>query len=277
MAGHLRRRNPTTIANQYRKLIIDGSIKELKQIQNAANLRIFLDYDGTLAEFAPTPDEIYPDPELIDLLDRLNKHQRLQVAIISGRQLSHIRILIPLPGILLAGTYGIELLDPYGTQIDRLDFEEIRPTLDRIRPHWLELIRPHRDFYLEDKGWSLALHAKYVEGETAKEILNQARMQIDRADFPTDLYRILGGHKFLEVAPRLANKGLTVRYLISRYPLEESLPIYIGDDDKDEEAFEAIIQNSGIAIKVCPRTCDTIAQLRLDSPNTVRQFLVSLL
>ena len=258
-------------------MIIDGSIKELKQIQNAANLRIFLDYDGTLAEFAPTPDEIYPDPELIDLLDRLNKHQRLQVAIISGRQLSHIRILIPLPGILLAGTYGIELLDPYGTQIDRLDFEEIRPTLDRIRPHWLELIRPHRDFYLEDKGWSLALHAKYVEGETAKEILNQARMQIDRADFPTDLYRILGGHKFLEVAPRLANKGLTVRYLISRYPLEESLPIYIGDDDKDEEAFEAIIQNSGIAIKVCPRTCDTIAQLRLDSPNTVRQFLVSLL
>ena len=277
MAGHLRRRNPTTIEIQYRKLIIDGSIKELKQIQNAANLRIFLDYDGTLADFAPTPDEIYPDPELIDLLDRLNNHQRFQVAIISGRRLSHIRTLIPVPGILLAGTYGIEFLDPSGTQIDRVDFEEIRPALDRIRPLWEELIRPHRDFYLEDKGWSLALHGKFVDGEAAKETLNQARMVIDQGDLPRDLFRILGGHKFLEVAPRLANKGLTVHYLISRYPLEGALPIYIGDDDKDEEAFEVVLQYTGVAIKVSTQPSETKAQLRLDSPNRVRQFLASLL
>jgi trehalose 6-phosphate phosphatase len=258
-------------------LEINGSNKIVEQIEDAAKLRIFLDYDGTLAEFAPTPDEIHPDPELIDLLDRLNNHQRLKVAIISGRRLSHIRTLIPLPGILLAGTYGIELLDPSGTEIDRVNFEEIRPNLDRIKPRWLELIHPHRDFYLEDKGWSLALHAKFVDGETAIETLNQARKVIDRVDLPRDLFRILGGHKFLEVAPRLANKGNTVRYLISRYPLEGALPIYIGDDDKDEEAFEVVIQNNGIPIKVCSRSNDTKAQLRLDSPNAVRQFLSSLL
>jgi trehalose 6-phosphate phosphatase len=258
-------------------LEINGSNKIVEQIEDAAKLRIFLDYDGTLAEFAPTPDEIHPDPELIDLLDRLNNHQRLKVAIISGRRLSHIRTLIPLPGILLAGTYGIELLDPSGTEIDRVNFEEIRPNLDRIKPQWLELIHPHRDFYLEDKGWSLALHAKFVDGETAIETLNQARKVIDRVDLPRDLFRILGGHKFLEVAPRLANKGNTVRYLISRYPLEGALPIYIGDDDKDEEAFEVVIQNNGIPIKVCSRSNDTKAQLRLDSPNAVRQFLSSLL
>lgn len=256
---------------------INGPTEVFQQILDTENLRIFLDYDGTLADFAPTPDEIYPDPEIINLLDSLKNNQRLQVAIISGRQLSHIRALIPIQGILLAGTYGIELVDPFGKKIERLEFEEIRPNLEKLKPRWQELIHPHQDFYLEDKGWSLALHAKYVEGNTANRILHQARTQIDQVGIPEDLFRVLGGHRFLEIAPWLANKGLTVRYLLSRYPLAESLPIYIGDDDKDEEAFDVILQNSGIAIKVCPQTCDTIAQLRLDSPATVRQFLASLL
>ncbi|MES0362195.1 MAG: trehalose-phosphatase, partial [Anaerolineales bacterium] len=67
---------------------INGSNKIVEQIEDAAKLRIFLDYDGTLAEFAPTPDEIHPDPELIALLERLKNHQHLQVAVISGRRLS---------------------------------------------------------------------------------------------------------------------------------------------------------------------------------------------
>jgi trehalose 6-phosphate phosphatase len=258
-------------------LKIDGSTKVIRQIQNAANLRLFLDYDGTLAEFAPTPDEIHPDPELIDLLQRLNNNPRMQVAVISGRRLSHIRALISISGMLLAGTYGIEILDPSGILIDRADYGAIRPILERIKPLWLELIQAHPEFYLEDKGWTLALHAKFVDQEIAEEILNQARTMIDLVGVSADLLRILGGHKFLEVAPRLANKGLTVRYLISRYPLEGALPIYIGDDDKDEEAFEVIVQNDGIPIKVCSRSSDTIAQLRLESPHKVRQFLAGLL
>lgn len=249
----------------------------MQRVQAADKLRLFLDYDGTLAEFAPTPDEIYPDPELIKLLDRLNHHQRLQVAIISGRRLSHIRKLIPIKGILLAGTYGIEILDSSGTPINRLDFEEIRPTLDRIRPLWQELIEPYREFYLEDKGWTLALHAKFVDGETAKETINRCRLVVEQMNLPDDLFRVLGGHKFLEVAPKLANKGITVRYLISKYPLDGALPVYIGDDDKDEEAFEVILQHDGIAIKVDSQPGDTTAQAHLDSPNSVRQFLVSLI
>jgi trehalose 6-phosphate phosphatase len=134
-------------------LNIQGSTKLIRQIQNAAKLRLFLDYDGTLAEFAPTPDEIYPDSELIDLLERCDNHQRIQVSIISGRRLSHIRTLIPIPGILLAGTYGVELLDLSGRLIDRLEFDEVRPTLDKLKPRWLELIRHNRDFYLEDKRY----------------------------------------------------------------------------------------------------------------------------
>lgn len=254
----------------------DGSNSALQKIQDATKLHLFLDYDGTLAEFANTPDEIYPDPGLIQLLERLNNDSRFKVAIISGRRLSHILTLIPVPGVLLAGTYGIEILEPSGKQINRVDFETIRPVLEAIKPQWLELLSIHGDFYLEDKGWSLAIHAKFVDQPTADKTISQARSILDQADLTTDEFRILGGHKFLEIAPRLANKGVTVQYLISRSPTREALPCYIGDDDKDEEAFEVIIQNSGVAIKVSPQPCDTKAQLRIESPQAVRQFLSSL-
>jgi trehalose 6-phosphate phosphatase len=254
--------------------ISDSSIV-LKQIKDAVELRIFLDYDGTLAEFAETPDEIYPDPNLIELLERLRDDPRMQVVIISGRRLNHIQALVPVPGIILAGTYGIEFIDLSGNRIERVDFKEIRPTLARVKPLWLELIRPHEEIYMEDKGWTLALHAKSVDQATAEETIRLAQQILDHMSIPTDLFRILGGHKFLEIAPKLANKGLTVRYFISRYPLEGALPIYIGDDDKDEEALEVILQNGGIPIKVGSHANESRAQLHLDSPKSVRQFLAS--
>ena len=38
------------------------------RLAGVKRLWLFLDYDGTLAEFAPTPEHILPDPALIKLL-----------------------------------------------------------------------------------------------------------------------------------------------------------------------------------------------------------------
>jgi trehalose-phosphatase len=255
---------------------IIGPKRYLDRIRQAEKLNLFLDYDGTLANFAPTPDEIYPDPDLIELLGQITQSKKFQVFVISGRRLTHIQKLIPLSGILLAGTYGIEILLPNGKQIDRVQFQKTRPILNEIKPKWLELIKHHSNIYLEDKRWSLALHAKDVEDFTAENILSQARNFLsDIPGLSTD-FRILGGHKFLEIAPLLANKGITVEYLLNQQH-NHALPVYIGDDDKDEEAFEKIVANQGVAIKVCRQKCKTIAQLRITGPQKVRQFLESLL
>lgn len=258
-------------------MIPDTSSKALDKIRKAANLRLFLDYDGTLADFAPTPDEVYPDPELLQLLKKLIDQPGIQVAVISGRRLEHVRKLIPLEGILLAGTYGIEIQDPMGKQLNRVSYDQIRPSLDILKPQWLELIHPQPQIYLEDKGWSLALHAKNLDLDKAVEILDQAQNLVNQANFPPGIFRVFGGHKFLEFAPRLANKGTTIRYLLTAYPLEGDLPVYIGDDDKDEEAYDVIVENSGVAIKVGSTHSDTLAQVCLESPRAVREFLQALL
>ena len=247
----------------------------LQRLAAKENLWLFLDYDGTLAEFAPTPDHVLPDDELHDLVSRLAARPATRVAIISGRRLGHIQALLPLPDVLLAGTYGVELQLPDGRRVDRVPWDSIRPTLEAVQPGWAALIDQRPNFYLEDKGWALALHARFAGDSQAEQILAEARRLAEAgiAQAPDGRFRLLGGHKFLEIGPAQANKGLTLRYLLQEHAWPGCLPVYVGDDDKDEEAFEVIQKQGGVAVVVAAQPRASHADCRLASPQAVRQFL----
>ena len=245
-------------------------------LAQAERLWLFLDYDGTLADFAPTPEHVNPDPELIGLLTRLARHPRIRMALISGRRLSHVEALGPVSGVFLAGTYGIELRTSEGERISRVKHEAIRPMLDALKPRWVRLIADREGFFLEDKGWALALHARFADDDEAEEMLVAARRMATGAARSGPL-RLLGGHKFLEIGPRLAHKGQTVDYLLDRYPWPEALPVYLGDDDKDEEAFGVIKALGGVAIVVAQEPRSTQADCRLESAQAARHWLERLL
>jgi trehalose 6-phosphate phosphatase len=241
----------------------------------AQRVWLFLDYDGTLAGFAPTPDHISPDHDLIALLDRLTHQPSLRLAVISGRRLDHIRQLVPVRGILLAGTYGVELQTPHGDLVQRVPHDAIRPTLNKLKAQWENLLVGHEGFYLEDKGWALALHARLADDKESEEVLAAARRLAEEAiqGETQSQYRILGGHKFLELGPLLAHKGRTVDYLLEQYPWPGARLVYVGDDDKDEEAFTVVQDQGGIAVVVALESRPTRADYRLSSPQATREWL----
>jgi trehalose-phosphatase len=246
-----------------------------KRLAQANRLWLFLDYDGTLADFAPTPEHVDLDLEVIDVLTRLVQRRDIRVAVVSGRQLGQIRLLLPVPGVLLAGTYGIELQTPGGRRIERISSNIIRPVLDDLKPRWERLIAGREGFFLEDKYWALALHARFADDDQANIVLENARrMANDAASLGP--FRLLGGHKFLEIGPRLANKGQTVAYLLDHYSWPGAMPLYLGDDDKDEEAFGVIKARGGIAILVAKEPRNSQADCRLESPQAVRHWLQTL-
>lgn len=255
-----------------------SSVREafLQRLSEGEKIWLFLDYDGTLADFADTPDEVYPDQALIGLMQALVKQPQLRIAVISGRRLSHIRKLLPISGLALAGSYGIELVLPDDGQVDQLDYEAVRPLLEEIKSHWQDLLQGRQGFYLEDKGWTLAIHAKFAGDEEAELVLDQARNLL-ATHLPEQGFRILGGHKFLEVAPQTANKAHTVDYFLDKYTWLGALPVYIGDDDKDEQAFEAIKARGGVALVVAKQPRATRADARLQSPEDVRALLKTML
>jgi trehalose-phosphatase len=238
-------------------------------------LWLFLDYDGTLADFAPTPAHVEPNPKIVGLLDRLARKPGTRLTIISGRRLADMRLLVPLSGILIAGSYGMEILTPEGGIIQRADFGEIRPALETLRPQWEELIKGREGFYLEDKGWTLALHARWASDSDAHLVLSAAR-KLARAGTSPSLFQIVNEHKFVEIAPKLAKKKAAVAYLLEHYPLPNSRLLYIGDDDKDEEAFSVIQARGGVGVRVqaSPRQGQApAADYIFKSPNVTRDWL----
>jgi len=234
---------------------------------------LFLDYDGTLADFTKHPDIIEPNSEVIELVEALIKCENITPAIISGRRLAHIQKLIPLENILLAGTYGLEIQLPGDKIFHPIDYSKIRPDLEKFKPQWQSLIDGKSSFFLEDKGWTLALHARYAEEKMADEILSAAK-QLARKMVNPDMFQVKAGHKFLEVSPKQANKGHCVKYLMNIIPTQGKTLIYMGDDDKDEQAFEVVQSKGGFAIRVCSNVINNpIEDWRLENPKAARGWL----
>jgi trehalose 6-phosphate phosphatase len=233
---------------------------------------LYLDYDGTLAVFAPTPDDVLPDDNVIGLISQLADSPNVRVSIVSGRRLAHIRKLIPVRGILLAGTYGVEMQTPDGKEIHQIEYDSIRPTLDMLKPRWEELISGKDGFYLEDKGWALAVHARNAEEKQGLQVLDDAEKMLTPIVLGEHLQKI-HSYRFLEVGPNNADKGHALRYLFDNFHWKDSIPIYIGDDDKDEEAFQAINEHNGYSILVSREPRQTSANFILESPAHVHQWL----
>lgn len=252
----------------------------LEAVINAEKLWLFLDYDGTLADFAPTPEDVVPDEALVELIEALHSEPDIRLTIISGRRLGHIQTLIPVPGILKAGTYGVELRTPEEETIHRVAKDEVRPLLDELQGIWGSLLDGKKGFFLEDKGWTLAIHAKDAAEEDALPLLAEANRQVNKLleEAPDGLFRVVGGHRFLECGPQAADKKRTVQHILSAYPWDdEALLLYLGDDDKDEVAFEAIRARDGLVIAVGQRLRNSIASCWLPSPQSVRQWLKTVL
>jgi trehalose-phosphatase len=244
----------------------------------AAGLRLFLDYDGTLVDFSPTPGQLEPHPEVIGLLARLAKRANISPAVISGRRLRDLRALLPVKGLWLGGTYGLELLAPSGETVCRADEGEVRPLLRRIKGDWQALIAGRGGFFLEDKGFTLALHARFAEEAEARAVLAGARQALD-LEAMAGRFRVLGGQRFLEVAPLLASKRQAVAYLLDRLPLPGARCLYIGDDDKDEEAFPLVHARGGAAAKVAQPSQagqPTEADFIFESPRETVRWLEGL-
>lgn len=244
-------------------------------LARASRLQLFLDYDGTLADFAPTPENPAPDAAVLRLLARLVAAPHIRLSLISGRRLDHLEQLVPVPGVLLAGTYGIELRLADGRLSTRLEYHRVRPPLEALKPQWAGLLAGRNGFFLEDKGWSLALHARFADDAEAEAVLPRARDLAGAVVAAGDGggFQLLGGHKFLEIAPALADKGLAVAHLLERFPWEGALPVYVGDDDKDEKAFAVIRAQGGLTAVVAAQPRPTLAHCRLPSPRAARAWL----
>merc|ERR1712060_110392 len=93
------------------------------------------------------------------------------------------------------------------------------------------------------------------------------------------MLRRTAGKMVYELRPSVEwNKGKAVEWLLEQMNKEIDepvLPIYIGDDVTDEDAFAVVVELGGIGILVSESATkdSTTANYALRNPNEVRQFL----
>jgi trehalose 6-phosphate phosphatase len=231
------------------------------------------DYDGTLVPLASAPERAVPDEDLLPLLARLAQKPRCVLAVLSGRRLEDLALLLPVPGIYLAGVHGAAVLKPDGQTVSLLNRKEpsLTGTLRRLERLARETVAGRPGFLVENKSYALAIHFRNAAADEAEKVL-AAFLQNGENLLSGAGLELLRGKKVVEVRPKGLHKGNAVKWLRHRFPGRTA--VFLGDDTTDEDAFAEI--ESGFCVLVSEEPRQSRADLRLKSPAEVRLFLEAL-
>jgi trehalose 6-phosphate phosphatase len=243
----------------------DDIIKHIQQ----KRLVVFLDYDGTLTPIVERPDLALLSANMRQTIADLAGY--CPVMIISGRDRADVQQLVQLDDIFYAGSHGFDITGPHGHQMTCERGEDFLPILDRVDQELQRRLAPLEGVLVDRKKFSIAVHIRGVAREA--QWIVEAIVDDVLVRYPN--LRKGYGKKVFELQPRLDwHKGKAMLWLLQTLKLDESdvLPLYIGDDLTDEDAFRTLTAR-GIGIVVEAGTRLTAATYVLKHPGEVLAFL----
>jgi alpha,alpha-trehalase len=252
---------------------LPSALKHIDAFTGAARRPVlFLDFDGTLAPIADDPDAVYLSDPMRVVLESLAR--RTTVAVISGRDLEDVRKRVALENTVYAGSHGFDIAGPEDTRVQFEKGGEFSGELEKTEQFLREAAAAVPGARVEHKRFSVALHYRLVPEPELPEVQRIADEALSRSAG----LRRRTGKKVFEFQPDIEwDKGRAVRWLLEalRLDIAKTLPVYIGDDETDEDAFLALEQD-GIGIAVQERPSATAARYRLRDPEEVKGFLEAL-
>ncbi len=239
----------------------------IERIRAAPRFAIFIDYDGTLVPFVADPDRAMPDPELLELLERLARRRGAEVHIASGRTRAQSEEWFGSLPLALHAEHGL-----WSRASPRAEWRRLpgvgMPWRDKVLPLLEEFARRTPGTRIEEKDASLVWHYRQADPEFGSLQAKELRLHLLEmlSNMPV---RILGGAKIVEVRSYEVSKAAIVVDWI-RESEAGTLCVAMGDDLTDEEMFVALPEG-GLAVHIGPTP--TIAQMRLRNVAQARGFL----
>src|SRR6478609_7602639 len=251
--------------------MIPSALEHVQEIaQGGDRLAVFLDYDGTLTPIVSHPEDAWLPESMRQTLQSLAA--RVPVAILSGRDLDDIRGRVLVDGVVYAGSHGFDIAGAGGLR--RELGTAYLPVLDTAETELREALDEIPGAQLERKHFSVAAHYRNVNENDAFRVA----LAMDAVGARHRELRRMDGKKVYELLPDIDwNKGKAMLWLLETLGLEgrNALPIYIGDDRTDEDAFRALEQR-GIGILVSEQSPPSAARYSLKNPAEVEEFLAAL-
>lgn len=208
-------------------------------------LMLFLDFDGTLSPIVRNPEKAFIPDSVREWLGKVSGDPDHMVAIVTGRSLADIRRRIGIKDMVYAANHGLEIY--YRGRFLLRKGLRFKMPLKRLERKLSGEMAGIPNVFLENKGFSIAVHLRRVDRKHHQKI-----RQIVKATAGPWLRRyelqLTGGKMLLEVRPPDWDKGKAVLW-IWRKLAPGRLPVYIGDDVTDEDAFTAL-RPYGVTIRI---------------------------
>jgi trehalose 6-phosphate phosphatase len=227
----------------------------------------FLDFDGTLAPLVERPDDAVPLPAARRAVERLA--ERLPVAVVSGRDREDVAARLALPNLTYAGSHGFDVAGAPGTGLRFVVGEEAAPRLKAAAAAVTARLAGVDGVGIEPKRATVAVHYRRVAAERWPRV----EAAVDAVAAAHGL-RKGAGKRVWELRPDLDwDKGKAVLRLLEEMGLgDDAVPVYVGDDVTDEDAFRALPEQ-GVGIRVAGEPVATAAGWSLAGPEEVAEWL----
>ena len=204
---------------------------------------LFLDFDGSIVDIAPTPESVDVPENLPPLLAALREALGNAVAIVTGRPIAQIDGFLGAAVPAVAGLHGVERRAADGAIV--------RPALS---PHCLRDVRAalrefaarHRGVFVEDKKFAVALHCRLNPSltEACRDAVNAALAG------ETEDWQVVEGKFAFDVKPRAFTKGTAIEAFMREAPFRGRTPVFCGDDVTDEDGFATVNARDGVSVRV---------------------------
>ncbi|KAK4489942.1 hypothetical protein RD792_000593 [Penstemon davidsonii] len=243
---------------------------EITSASKGKQVVVFLDYDGTLSPIVEDPDRAFMTNEMREAVRDVAKF--FPTAIVSGRGRAKVHNFVKLDELYYAGSHGMDIKGPSEGQKGNQTVlcqpaREFLPMIDEVYKSLLEKIKYIPGAKVENNKFCLSVHFRCVEEQKWVELADQVKSVIKNYQ----KLRLTQGRKVLEIRPTIKwDKGNALEFLLESLGYADSddvLPVYIGDDRTDEDAFKVLRKRGqGVGILVTKAPKETNAAYSLQEP-----------
>ncbi|XP_021743535.1 probable trehalose-phosphate phosphatase D [Chenopodium quinoa] len=249
---------------------------EITKASKGKKMVMFLDYDGTLSPIVQDPDRAFMSDEMRAAVKAVARY--FPTAIVSGRGKDKVHDFVKLKELYYAGSHGMDIEGPaHGTNDKSVVCQpasEFLPMINQVYKKLVVKTQFIEGAKVESNKFCLSVHFRCVEEKKWPELVELVKEVL--SDYPK--LKMNYGRKVLEIKPTIKwDKGKALEYLLEALGYANSkdvLPIYIGDDKTDEDAFKVLRkrkQGFGILVSKFPK--ETSAAYTLQDPSEVMCFL----
>ncbi|CAI0546682.1 unnamed protein product [Linum tenue] len=264
----------------------------MMKVAKGKKIVVFLDYDGTLSPIVDDPNSAFMSDEMRAAVREVAKC--FPTAIISGRSREKVKEFVQLSNVYYAGSHGMDIMAPprpvkscegntptvvmdkKGTEVLFQPAKSFLPAIQKILTELEEETAKIKGAMVEDNRFCVSVHFRHVKDEVKHHHLLVKKLSVQKQNSSL----INSKAQVMEIRPTIEwDKGHAVEYFLETLGLSNSdvLPVYIGEDRTDEDAFKVIQRRGqGYPIIVTSIPKDTKASYSLIDPSEVLTFLLRL-